>query len=286
MFLWNGELVSEEEIQVSYNDRGYYFGDGVYEVFRIYRGQLFEKQAHMKRLYQSMHLVRIHVPWDEEALAAKLDELAADFGNGDGYLYLQITRGAAPRTHTIPDQIDPVMLGYCEPYASPISQIKQGIPAMTTEDIRWHQCNIKSLNLLPNTLARQQAKEAGAEEAIFIREGMVTEGSASNLFIVTGGVIRTHPADRLILEGITRQVIERIAEEEGIPFENTACSQDELMAADEVFLTSTTREITPVISIDNQPIGSGTPGPVTRQLQEAFNRFKLVFDRKNILSIQ
>ncbi|MCQ6557181.1 D-amino-acid transaminase [Paenibacillus mendelii] len=272
MFLWNGELVEEEEIQVSHKDRGYYFGDGIYEVFRIYKGKLFEKQAHLTRMYQSLHNVKIKVQWDEHALAAKLDELVALFGEHDGYLYVQITRGEAPRTHTIPDVITPVMLGYCEAYTSPYSQMEHGIAAITVDDIRWHHCHIKSLNLLPNTLARQQAKESGADEAIFVRDGIVTEGSSSNLFIVKNGVIRTHPANHLILEGITRQVIERIAKSEGIPFESKAFHVEELMDADEVMITSSTREITPVISIDMKPIGSEKPGPITRQLQAAFNR--------------
>lgn len=271
MLLWNGKLVNEEDVQVSYRDRGYYFGDGIYEVFRIYQGYLFEKEAHLDRLYNSLAEIKIQIPWSREELSAQLDQLTETFGAQDGMLYLQLTRGEAKRAHAFPASSQAVMLGYCEPLARPVDAIENGIATITCEDIRWLRCNIKSLNLLPNTLAKQEAAEAGATEAILIRaDNTVTEGSSSNLLIVKDGTIYTHPDGPLILSGITKKVIERIAADLQIPYMERRFTREELMAADEAMITSTTMEAAPVITIDGQPVGTGTPGPITRRLQEAY----------------
>ncbi|MFB5267698.1 D-amino-acid transaminase [Paenibacillus enshidis] len=272
MFLWNGRLVQEDEIQVSYLDRGYYFGDGIYEVFRIYDGKLFEKQAHLNRLFQSLREVRITLPWSEAELSAMVDSLAETFGKKDGILYLQITRGAAKRSHLLPESAEPSMLGYCEEVVRPVEQLKKGINTITLDDERWHKCHIKSLNLLANTLARQEAADAGAEEAILVRDGRVTECTASNVMIVKKGVIITHPNGPLILDGITKQVVERLAKLSGIPYRNAGFTLEELMDADEVFVTSTTKEVMPVTMINGIKVGSGIPGVITQLLQHGFEQ--------------
>ncbi|MFM9278912.1 D-amino-acid transaminase [Paenibacillus jiagnxiensis] len=272
MFLWNGRLVQEDEIQVSYLDRGYYFGDGIYEVFRIYDGKLFEKQAHLNRLFQSLREVRITLSWSEAELSGMVDSLAETFGKKDGILYLQITRGSAKRSHLLPESAEPVMLGYCEEVARPVEQLKKGIATITLDDERWHKCHIKSLNLLANTLARQEAADAGAEEAVLVRDGRVTECTASNVMIVKKGVIITHPNGPLILDGITKQVVERLAKQSGIPYRTTGFTLEELMDADEVFVTSTTKEVMPVTIINGIKVGSGIPGVITQLLQHGFEQ--------------
>ncbi|WP_322922456.1 D-amino-acid transaminase [Paenibacillus campi] len=271
LLLWNGKLVEEEEVHVSYRDRGYYFGDGIYEVFRLYKGILFEKEAHLQRLYNSLREIKIELHWSREQLSIMLDELAATLGAQDGMLYIQFTRGEAKRAHLFPEVCEAVMLGYCEPLARPADLIENGIEAITLEDIRWLRCHIKSLNLLPNTLAKQQAAEAGAKEAILIRSNdTVTECTASNLLIVKDGVIYTHPNGNLILDGITKQVVRRLARQLDIPYVEQAFGKEQLLFADEVFLTSTTMEATPIIAIDGRPVGTGTPGTITRRLQVAY----------------
>ncbi len=271
MLLWNGKLVEEDQVRVSYRDRGYYFGDGIYEVFRLYNGILFEKEAHLDRLYNSLREIKIELPWSREQLSGMVDELAATLGQQDGILYIQFTRGEAKRAHIFPEVCEAVMLGYCEPLVRPADSIENGIEAITLEDIRWLRCHIKSLNLLANTLAKQEAVEAGAKEAILIRsDDTVTECTASNLLIVKDGVIYTHPNGNLILDGITKQVVKRLAHQLDIPYVEQAFSKQQLLDADEVFLTSTTMEATPIISIDGRPVGTGTPGIVTRRLQVAY----------------
>ncbi len=271
MLLWNGKLVEEDQVRVSYRDRGYYFGDGIYEVFRLYNGILFEKEAHLDRLYNSLREIKIELPWSREQLSGMVDELAATLGQQDGILYIQFTRGEAKRAHIFPEVCEAVMLGYCEPLVRPADSIENGIEAITLEDIRWLRCHIKSLNLLANTLAKQEAVEAGAKEAILIRsDDTVTECTASNLLIVKDGIIYTHPNGNLILDGITKQVVKRLAHQLDIPYVEQAFSKQQLMDADEVFLTSTTMEATPIISIDGRPVGTGTPGVVTQRLQVAY----------------
>lgn len=272
MFLWNGRLVQDNEIQVSYLDRGYYFGDGIYEVFRIYDGHLFEVQAHLNRLFKSLREIRIEIPWNEEQLVGMLTSLAETFGRKDGILYLQITRGVAKRSHLFPEAAEPVMLGYCEEAARPVDQLKKGIAVITLEDERWHKCHIKSLNLLANTLARQEAAEAGAEEAVLIRDGRVTEATSSNVMMVKNGTIYTHPNGPWILDGITKQVVERLAKQSGIPYQNTAFTLEELLEADEVFITSTIKEVMPVTMINGTQVGSGIPGVITQLLQNGFEQ--------------
>jgi D-alanine transaminase len=268
--LLNGEFVPAEEARVSYEDRGYYFGDGIYEVFRVYKGQLFETEAHLARLARSAQAISLKLPCSAEELAAYVRRLCEANGLDTGIVYLQFTRGAAPRTHDFPENAVPAMMGFAKAMPRPTDKMANGIAAMTVPDIRWLRCDIKSLNLLPNVLAKQQAKEAGLQEAIFHRDGTVTECTSSNLMIVKDGVLCTHPADHLILHGITRSVVLRLAGSCGVPVREVPFTLEELAAADEVFITGTTVEITPVVAVDGRAVAGGLPGPVTRKLQEAF----------------
>lgn len=272
LILYQQEFIPEEQVHISHQDRGYYFGDGVYEVFRVYQGQIFEKDAHMRRLARSAAEVRIRLPYEIGLLETNLEKLMVLNRLQDGMIYLQITRGVAPRVHAFPAGLEPVLLAYCKEIRRPIEGMRDGIQAVMLEDIRWHRCDIKSLNLLPNILAKQEAEERQAGEAIFHRNGTVTECSASNVMMVKNGEIYTHPANNWILHGVTRGFTLKLAAELGIAVHEQAASVEEFMRADEVFITNTTMEVTPVVSIDGSPVGGGQPGPVTRRLQAAFER--------------
>ncbi|WP_166245345.1 D-amino-acid transaminase [Paenibacillus turpanensis] len=268
--LWNGAIIDQEDVQVSPLDRGYHFGDGIYEVYRVYNGAFYERDAHNERLERSAKGIKITLPWSIPQFNAWLDELLAANAIVNGSVYLQITRGAASRSHPFPKNAEPVTLGFCSHVERPLDSMRAGISAITLPDIRWLRCDMKTLNLLPNVMAKQEALDAGAQEAIMHRDGTVTECSASNLFIVKDGRLLTHPANNLILHGITRMVVLRLAQTLAIPAEERAFTLDELRNANEAFIAGTTVEITPVIQVDQQPIGAGTPGPLTKRLQEAF----------------
>lgn len=272
MILYNGKLVKKQDVNISYEDRGYYFGDGVYEVFRIYEGRLFHKKAHYDRLERSAASIQLKLPYTVNEIDQMLEELMAYDNIQEGILYLQTTRGTAPRAHTFPDNVTPSLLGYCKEVKRPFQAMKTGIKAITMDDIRWQRCDIKSLNLLPNTMAKQHAVSQGVEEAILHRNGTVTECSASNLMIVRQGEIYTHPANNYILHGITREIVLKLARDMGIKVIEQSFQLDELYTSDEAFITGTTVEVTPVISIDQKMTGSGSPGKVTKQLQEAFEQ--------------
>lgn len=272
IYLIQDRLVPKEEVSVSPDDRGYYFGDGIYEVFRVYGGKLFEAEAHFKRLERTAAAVRIDLPAASSELKKQLEQLIAANSLIEGTVYLQITRGTAPRAHAIPAQAEPVLMAYTTEVKRPIHMMQQGIAVVTMEDIRWLRCDLKTLNLLPNTLAKQYALDQGADDVVLHRSGLVTECSASNVMIVKEGAIITHPADNLILHGITRAVALRLASELGIPVAETPFTLEDLRQAEEVFVTGTTIEVTPVISVDGLPVASGNPGPVTRRLQQAFEQ--------------
>ncbi|UQZ82736.1 D-alanine aminotransferase [Paenibacillus konkukensis] len=270
MYLYQHEFLPKDELRISSDDRGYYFGDGIYEVFRVYNGMLFEPAGHYERLERSARDVRISLPYSIDRLDGLLRQLIELNKLSEGIVYMQITRGAAERTHAFPKQAEPILTAYCSELARPLQALEHGIAAVTADDIRWLRCDLKTLNLLPNVMAKQAALDQGAQDVIFHRSGTVTECSSSNIMIVKDGELRTHPANHLILHGITRAVVLRLAAELHIPAKEEAFTLDDLNNADEVFLSSTTMEITPIVSIDRKPVGSGAPGPVTRKLQSAF----------------
>lgn len=269
MIIYQDRIVGNEEVHIHYEDRGYQFGDGVYEVFRVYGGKVFELNAHLERLERSASEIRMNLPVTLERMSELIQELIQRQNVVEGTIYLQVTRGYAPRYHPIPKVSEPILTAYAKSVPRPIKATEEGVGAITAEDIRWLRCDIKSLNLLGSVLCKQKAVDAGVFEALLHRDGTVTEGSSSNVMIVENGALVTHPANHLILNGITRMAVLDLARQSGIPVREETYDLNRLFAADEVFLTGTTTEIAPIITVDGKPVGNGKPGPVTRRLQDA-----------------
>jgi D-alanine transaminase len=264
----NGQWVDRQAAVVDVEDRGYQFGDGIYEVIRVYNGKLFQTAPHLQRLVESAKKIGIDLPFQLDDLLQKMNQLVKENNLELGIVYLQVTRGVSLRQHAFPkEKVKPSLVMYTRSYPRPEKEMEQGVKAHLVDDIRWLRCDIKSLNLLGSVLAKQQASERGCMEAIMHRDNVVTEGSSSNVFIVKEGTIITHPATNLILNGITRQTVLQICEAKQWAVEERAFTTEELLTADEVFITSTTSEVMPVIAIDEHPIGEGTPGSITQMLQ-------------------
>jgi D-alanine transaminase len=272
MILLNEQFKERNEVIIDIEDRGYQFGDGVYEVIRVYDGVCFKMNAHIERLKQSAIKIEMAIPYPLEEVIKKLQLLVEINGLKNGHIYVQITRGVAARSHHFPGHSSAVLVAYIQNSERPFKKTNQGIQAILTEDIRWKRCDIKSLNLLGNVLAKQKAKKNGSDEAILHRSGTVTEGTSTNVFIVKRNVIYTHSLNNLILNGITRIEVIRLAKENGFQVVEESFSIKELLDADEVFVTSTTMEISPVVKIDQTLVCSGQPGHVTRTLQKAFEQ--------------
>lgn len=268
----NGQFVPTAEARISPDDRGFLFADGVYEVVRVYGGRLFEAQAHWNRLARSLRELRL-TGAEQIDFGKVSEELIArnDLGTADAIVYLQITRGAAPRKHAFPSPaVPPTVYGYAAPYEVPRQPLAQGVKAIVVPDIRWTRCDIKTVSLLPNVLANQQAHEAGAVEAVLVRDGAVTEGSHSNFAAVFDGVLVTAPLSNYILGGITRGVVLGLCRKLGIPVREFPILEQELPQAEEMMLLGTTTEVLPVVQLGDRPVGGGRPGPVTLKLQQAF----------------
>ena len=267
----NGRFLPLAGASVSIEDRGFQFGDGVYEVIRTYRGRPFMLHAHLARLNRSAEAIGLRQPYSLERWTGYMEEGLRLAALTESKIYVQITRGVAPRDHAYAPELEPTVVMTIREL-HPLSPAVQtaGVDAMTLDDVRWGRCDIKSLNLLPNVLARQQAKEAGVFEAILVRNGEVTEGSVSNVIIVGNRTLMTAPEGPRILSGVTREVVLRLARQEGLEVHEQYPSRENLFGASEVFLTGTTVEVLPVVRIDGKPIGSGEPGPVTRQLAKRF----------------
>ena len=265
----NGRLVPRAEARIDPDDRGFLFGDGVYEVLQVKGGLPLFAEEHFARLERSAGAIEIPVPVDRPAFDHILRELIRTNGLEDGIVYLQLTRGVAPRTHNFPDTVTPTL--YLSVKAQPDPDFAQGVAVVALPDERWHRVDLKTVNLLANVLAAETAKRRGAFEAILIRpDGTVTECSHSNVWIVRDGVCLTHPADRDILPGVTRKAVLRALASHDIPFEEAAFSEGDLRHADEVFLTSTTAGVAPVVQLDGAPVGGGAPGPVTARVRAAY----------------
>ncbi len=267
----NGEFMEPEKAAIPINDRGFLFGDSVYEVVRSYGGRLFTLDRHLARLERSLHEIDIRSV-DIAQLGRAIEEACRRSGFAEALVYVQVTRGAAPRKHAYDRGLRPTVLVHVrdlEPLLDP--SIREGVAAITAPDIRWQRCDIKSTNLLPNVLAKTKAKEQGALEAILVNEdGIVTEATSAGVFCVEQGVVLTHPLSPAILPSITREVVLEVAGEVGIPVREEPVSLERLRAAAEVFLASTTIDVCPVITIDGAPVGDGKPGPVTRRLLAAY----------------
>ena len=268
----NGEYLPAEQARVSVDDRGYLFADGVYEVVRVYDGRAFRMDAHLDRLANGLDDLQIELPSLEE-LDDIVEKLIDDnrLRTGDAKVYLQVTRGAAPRAHAFPRDCEPSVYVAASPLKPhPDAYFKHGVAAIRVSDTRWARCDIKSIALLPNVLANQRAHAAGAFEALFVRDGIVLEGSHSNLWGVYDETLVTYPASNHILSGITRDEVFDIAEVEGIAAGEGLIPEERLLEADELFLSGTTTEIMPIVKVDGFDIGDGRPGPLTLRLQELY----------------
>ncbi|MEW5973646.1 MAG: D-amino-acid transaminase [Pseudomonadota bacterium] len=273
----NGQFMPLEEACVSVLDRGFLFGDGVYEVIPVYGGHMLRGVEHIERLERSMDGIRIDHPMSRVEWLAMLAELVELNGGGDQAIYLQVTRGAPlRRDHAFPPAgTPPTVFAMSNPLA-PIAEswLRLGVDAVTVPDLRWLRCDLKTIQLLGNVLARQQAVEQGAVEAILLRDGQAIEGSASNLFIIKDGAIHTTPKSAAILGGITRDLILELAHAEGIPVREEVMPEALLRNADEVWVTSSTREIVPITRVDGKLVGEGRPGPVWQRMHAAYQAFK------------
>jgi len=269
----NGQYLPLGEAKISVMDRGFLFGDGVYEVIPAYNGHLFRPEEHFQRLDNSLQGIRLALPRSPPEWLDILNPLLNP-EEPDQSVYLQITRGAAPkRDHAFPENVAPTVFAMCTPIKY-FAGKDSGIKAITLEDNRWQSCHIKAITLLANILLRQQAVDEGCAETLLVKNGYVTEGAASNVFAVLDGVLVTPPKDNAILPGITRDVIVEIAVKENIAVAERSIKQTELRTASEIWFTSSTREILPVVELDGRSIGGGEPGPLFRLMNALFQQFK------------
>jgi D-alanine transaminase len=272
----NGVFLPLDQAHVSVMDRGFLFGDGVYEVIPVYGGKLFRLGYHLRRLQNSLDAIRIDNPLADDGWESMLEQLVAGNEVRDQTVYLQVTRGVAPRRdHAFPAESRPTVFAMCTPcLVSRDIDNEPGVSAITLADIRWQHCNVKAITLLPNILLRQQAIENDAAEAILIKQGHVVEGAASNVFIVNDGVLITPPNSADLLPGVTRDLVLELAQASGIPNMEAAIPAGELALADEIWLTSSTREISPVVHLDHRPVSGGKPGPVWHRLIRLYQEYK------------
>jgi len=276
----NGRFLSRSAAQVSVEDRGFIFGDGVYEVWRVVNGRLFEAERHVDRLAFGLRELRIARP-DLVSVSGITDvaehllrESGLSSSGSEATLYVQVTRGAAPRSHQFPPATtEPTVYATVNPFNPPEKLRSSGAACITIPDIRWSRCDIKTIQLLPNVLAKQEAVEAGALDALLIRDGVVTEGSHANMMAVVRGEIRTHPAGNRILPGITRTVVLELARKAGIVTREIAVPEAELATVDELFLVGTTTDVMPLVRVNGRTIGSGAPGPITQRLAREFREY-------------
>ncbi len=271
-----GQLIELSAARISPFDRSFLFGDGIYEVMRVYDGRLFRPELHLDRLARSAAALKLANPHTHAKWQALLEELVAANGGGDQYVYLHLSRGAEQgRNHAPLPQVPPLVFAYCAPWPQLAeSTLRDGLPCITAPDPRWARCDIKSVALLANVLLRQQAFEAGASEAILLRDGELTEGSASSVHIVKDGVLLSPPNSPRILPGTTRHIIEEIADSLGITRRDQRIDEALLRNADEIWLAAATREVQPVTKLDGRPVGTGLPGPVWRRVHDAFQQLK------------
>jgi D-alanine transaminase len=278
----NGEFMPIAEAKVSVLDRGFIFGDGVYEVIPVYSRRAFRLPEHLKRLQHSLDGIRLPNPHGEAEWTTIVEELVARNEGEDQYLYLHITRGAAKRDHAFPNPpVPPTVFAMTSPLPSPPPELlDSGVGCITAQDNRWLRCDIKAIALLPNVLLRQMAVDAGCAETVLIRDdpatgnGFLTEGAASNIFVVKNGVLLAPPKDNLMLPGITYDVMLEIAAADGIPSEVRRVAKEELFSADELLLTSSTKEVLAVTRLDGLPVGDGKPGPMFARMHGLYQDFK------------
>jgi D-alanine transaminase len=271
----NGQFLPLAEAKISVLDRGFVFGDGIYELVPVYSKKPFRLDEHLRRLQGSLDGIRLANPhgvaeWRERIL--KLIE-RQDFA--DQSVYIQITRGVAPRDHAFPQGVPPTVFMFAQPLVTATTEQKAaGVCAVTAPDNRWLRCDIKAISLLPNILLRQQAVDAGCAETVLLRDGYLSEGAASNIFVVKGGVLLAPLPSNLILTGITYDLVLELAAAHGIPHEVRAISEAEVRSADELWMTSSTKEIMAIVKLDGVPVGAGVPGALAQRMDALYQTFK------------
>lgn len=273
IILTQKEFKHSEELVYPFEERGLQFGDGVYEVIRLYNGHGYLLEEHVQRLFRSAEAIKLNLNYTEGELITLLKQLIEknEFKE-DGKIYLQVTRGSARRDHVFPESSEPNFYAYIESFPRNLANIQSGVSVITKPDVRWENCYIKSLNLLPNILAKQAAKEQNSYEAILHKDGVVTECSSANVFYVKGGKIFTYPPTKRILHGCVRMRVEQFAKDLSIPFIEEPFTIEDIPTADEMFLTSSTSEVMPIIQVDDQQISNGKPGEISRKLQLAYEQ--------------
>lgn len=271
----NGQLTPLSEAKIPVLDRGFIFGDGVYDVVPMYARKLFRPQQHIARLFRSLAAISMPNPHDSNAWLALINQVAAAHPADDQLIYIQVTRGVAKRAHAFPAETTPTVFIMTNPLTPPSAEaVENGVACVSMEDRRWLRCDIKSISLLGNVLAAQHAAENGAVESIQFRDGFLTEGSSSNVWIVRNGTLVAPPKDTRILEGIRYGLLEELCAAQGVPFQMRRIAREEVFAADEVLLSSAGREVLAVATLDGARIGGGVPGPVFRALYAAYQAAK------------
>jgi len=271
----NGAWTPLAEARVPVLDRGFVFGDGVYEVIPVYAGTPLRLAEHLVRLQKSLDALRIANPHSASDWAALLTDLVGRHPWPDQYLYLQVTRGVAKRDHAFPQAATPTVFAMSSPLATPSrAEVERGVAAVTATDYRWGRCDIKSIALLGNVLLRQVAIDRGAVETVLFRDGLLTEGAASNIFVVSGDWLLAPPKSHLMLPGITYDLVLELAAAAGLPHQVREITEQEVFSAAELWLTSSTKEVLAITTLNDRPVGDGTPGPVFRRMHALYQEFK------------
>jgi len=284
MVFLNGRFLPLEQATVPVLDRGFIFGDGVYELIPVYSRAPFRMDEHLARLERSLGAVRIANPYARERWRAVILELVAQQPWEDQGVYLQVTRGVAKRDHAFPQGVSPTVFAMSNPLVNPPAElVEKGASAVSAADNRWLRCDIKSISLIGNVLLRQLSADAGAAETILFRDGILTEASAANVFVAKNGLVLSPPKSNLILPGITYDVVVEIAQQLGMALEFRDIREAEVRAADELWVTSSSKEILAVVDLDGKPVGDGKPGPLYRRAWRGYQEFKRRVMRKESL---
>ena len=271
----NGDFLPLAEARIPVLDRGFIFGDGVYEYIPVYSKKPFRMREHLGRLQASLNSIRLDNPFDETGWEQRIHKLIAAQDFDDQALYIQITRGVAPRDAAFPANTPPTVFMMANPLVPPPATLKaSGVGAITAVDNRWLRCDIKSVSLLANVLLRQQSVDADCAETILLRDGYLTEGSASNIFVVRAGVVLAPPKSNLMLSGITYDLVLELAAQHGLPYEVRQISEAEVRSADELWMTSSSKEVLPIVRLDGDAVGDGTPGPLARRMDALYQHYK------------
>lgn len=271
--LWNDQVIERDQVKLDIEDRGYQFGDGIYECLRIYDGELFMYEEHYARLERSAKKIGLTLPYSKVDLKANIYRLIASEQFKDGGIYFQLTRGIdAPRNHRVPsyDSVKPVLTGNLFEYHRDADMQQNGITGTVVPDMRWLHCDIKSISLLGNILSLDEANQKGYKDALLVRDGYFTEASASNLWFVFGNTFYTHPDSNLVLPGITKLHLRNLIKQNGLQIKETPVAEKDLAKADEIFISNSIEEVIPVVQVDGQPVGTGKIGKNTAQLQQLY----------------